>query len=932
MEFQNLFEDENNKEKKIEEEINLMNIFSSAKTLLILFKDNNSFFEKLSEEEDIKNFEGLEKYIKRFLVGIYNIIKFDIFLSRENLLHLRNIIKNSIWETFLDEEIFSDNKFFAFINIKFACKPNERSLNCDKDDLSFENIDKGIDKNEDINININDVSEIKSEKNNTIGDIKIDNDDNTLVRYKLELNKFDNSQIIEKYKNKIFTFFTSFFSFLNISRFFKEKKSNKSNTSNLLDRILIVFFNIKKSLLIYSTEKIKIEAFNTLSNLQNRYIKDFFNLFEINITRNESDRNKLAEFLFNLIKEKKSTEKILEIISILNLKEDNSSHMQFLQTININLFINNLQRNKQNIGLMKKAIKIFPKYGKQVIQQYLNEFESKFATEIYQELKLDETISENLELKNKIILIAKLKCMNFHYRCYKKFEIHFIHVVEQFKNDYEILKNLFKTLIDNNNFIEAYFLLKYLDFNDEIFSRILVSDFYKLGSQLISWNNNHVRYLIISGEKDFNYDIKKENNFYNYNNKNTIKQEDRMFIDENSQIKAIAIKKDNDVQNRDFDKNLEIKVEVEKEEEIFDINQIKNKEKNNNEIIDSESALYRYDESLKNDIHLEKIDKSEVLWENLDVIYKFFNPLNSNEKNIFTNISVFKNFVYNLPSIPESILKSDKKLIFEILNKIISTNSLYSYTHNSLLINQIKLNDENIALKYYTIIGLLKKFLLYFVKNPSINKADYLDDFAPADPQLMHIPITEEKVLFISDIEEFKKIKKLFSNSKLIGIDMEWKSKISKLEPDHPCPSIIQISDGNICFILDYPKLKMEKNFYDHLNDTFTGKIFIGFSFHNDINSIDDPKIKSFFALKHKSEVIDLEIEFKKELDKKTLSLSNLTKEIFNNGLCKMEQLSNWNNRPLRRRQLHYAALDSVILVSLYQKLIYIRKDKIKGD
>ena len=40
-------------------------------------------------------------------------------------------------------------------------------------------------------------------------------------------------------------------------------------------------------------------------------------------------------------------------------------------------------------------------------------------------------------------------------------------------------------------------------------------------------------------------------------------------------------------------------------------------------------------------------------------------------------------------------------------------------------------------------------------------------------------------------------------------------------------------------------------------------------------------------------------------------------------SLCKFEQISNWERRPLRLSQMHYAALDAHILIQIFQQQHY---------
>jgi ribonuclease D len=55
--------------------------------------------------------------------------------------------------------------------------------------------------------------------------------------------------------------------------------------------------------------------------------------------------------------------------------------------------------------------------------------------------------------------------------------------------------------------------------------------------------------------------------------------------------------------------------------------------------------------------------------------------------------------------------------------------------------------------------------------------------------------------------------------------------------------------------------------------------------------------------------------------NEKFSSLSFLCLKFLNRKLSKYEQRSNWNRRPLRKAQIHYAAFDAFACVLIYDKL-----------
>jgi len=154
----------------------------------------------------------------------------------------------------------------------------------------------------------------------------------------------------------------------------------------------------------------------------------------------------------------------------------------------------------------------------------------------------------------------------------------------------------------------------------------------------------------------------------------------------------------------------------------------------------------------------------------------------------------------------------------------------------------------------------------------------------------------------------------------MIGFDGEWKFKL--IADEEQIMSIIQIATDREIFIFDVLTMRRDAQFYDLMDLIFSSdKILkVGHSPMNDLNMLNaalriqkKPKIGL-------NQCINVAPVFRREYGARKVGLAFISQELFKKKLSKYEQVSNWNNRPLRKAQLHYAGLDAFILIQIYKK------------
>lgn len=317
------------------------------------------------------------------------------------------------------------------------------------------------------------------------------------------------------------------------------------------------------------------------------------------------------------------------------------------------------------------------------------------------------------------------------------------------------------------------------------------------------------------------------------------------------------------------------------------------------------------------------VDSSD---ENFQLIITFYEKLSSNLEDLKFKMSraIFVNDIENAKKIQtaDNITLSQDSMSLDFSFMKIYENYPDEFTNvNYMLIEFFHLMIRAYKKDLFD-INIIDDFGPMSLLTFQNNNNDKCDEKYP-NLEFFQLPIKEDEVIFINEIENLSIINEKFKDSEFIGFDSEWKQKLNPLDKDLS-PSILQLSDGKNCIIIDYALLKNKINFEDEIIKSLKNKIFIGYNIKYDIKILSE-KLKSFF---NNSNIIELENysppNFNNYSDKgykKMIGLSNLTEIILRKKLCKHYQLSNWEIRPLKKSQLHYAAADAYVVVEIFKEL-----------
>ena len=130
-------------------------------------------------------------------------------------------------------------------------------------------------------------------------------------------------------------------------------------------------------------------------------------------------------------------------------------------------------------------------------------------------------------------------------------------------------------------------------------------------------------------------------------------------------------------------------------------------------------------------------------------------------------------------------------------------------------------------------------------------------------------------------------------------------------------------------YIIDVVKLCQSPIFVEFINSLFENKNItkIGHSIQNDFSEM---KLNINLVINPQN-FVDL-VELYNEVSEKkvsSVSLTNQLQQFLGKKKSKREAFSNWEGRPLRKVQLHYAAVDAYACILVYEKLNKFKEENI---
>ncbi|KDP23413.1 hypothetical protein JCGZ_23246 [Jatropha curcas] len=176
-----------------------------------------------------------------------------------------------------------------------------------------------------------------------------------------------------------------------------------------------------------------------------------------------------------------------------------------------------------------------------------------------------------------------------------------------------------------------------------------------------------------------------------------------------------------------------------------------------------------------------------------------------------------------------------------------------------------------------------------------------------------------EDIVWVDEVDSLCDATCRIESSKVVGLDCEWKPNYEKGCKTSKV-SIMQIASDQIVFIFDL--IKLFEDVPDILDNCLTRILQsprilkLGYNFQCDTKQLTH-SYEGLKCFKHYEMLLDIQNVFREPRG----GLSGLAKKILGAGLNKTRRNSNWEQRPLSRNQLEYAALDAAVLIHIFHHI-----------
>lgn len=243
---------------------------------------------------------------------------------------------------------------------------------------------------------------------------------------------------------------------------------------------------------------------------------------------------------------------------------------------------------------------------------------------------------------------------------------------------------------------------------------------------------------------------------------------------------------------------------------------------------------------------------------------------------------------------------------------------LYHYLHQQQLYIEAKMVYDTFHLKKYSSLALND------VKDDDLNRQRQ-----SLKSTHLYFPLSKDKIIIVDSIEKIEVASNIINcnSENIIGIDVEWKP-VFRYTPLSTA-SLLQVATKGNVLIFDLLKLlgncnndntKLKDHSIDLITSIFSKSslLKLGFGFANE-----DIKMLKAVGLKIEDikNLVDIQtMKFNKSThnSKNIRSLSGICQSVLRKPIYKLFQISDWSIRPLDDDQIQYAALDSHVLLGLY--------------